>query len=387
MSFTRDASLILTAALTGACAGALASVIVTPRVVQSPSAGPSQATSTRVLVPTSTVPIISLVSAERRGVSPLVPPEFLKRRSTAVGTLYRKPKGSSFEERMLAPEKMLGRAVSLTSDGWFAAPASEIEGLRVADLTLWHGNASYPIERVVVDHLTNMAFLKTRAKELFAPAFVPSNQVSIGAEIWVEALPGGFAPDALLETGYRMNPNDTVSSETAARRFLLSGATKRTDRGGAAWDSNGALVGIIESMAGESMRLIPASLLTRSLASLLETGETRHAALGVRAIDLASLRIDGSRDGLPERGAYLHDDKREGKPAVKPNSSAEKAKLKTGDVILRVERDILDGSADLGEILADYRPGSSVTLHLFRDGKEIDVLVTLDSAATSEPLK
>jgi S1-C subfamily serine protease len=56
-------------------------------------------------------------------------------------------------------------------------------------------------------------------------------------------------------------------------------------------------------------------------------------------------------------------------------------------VILRVERDILDGTLDLGEILADYRPGATVTLRVWRDGTDFDLPVTLGSVTTSEPLK
>ncbi len=42
---------------------------------------------------------------------------------------------------------------------------------------------------------------------------------------------------------------------------------------------------------------------------------------------------------------------------------------------------------DLGELLAEYKPGTTVTLRVLRDGKDLDVSVTLGSAVTGDPLK
>ncbi|MEK7116433.1 MAG: BRCT domain-containing protein, partial [Patescibacteria group bacterium] len=105
----------------------------------------------------------------------------------------------------------------------------------------------------------------------------------------------------------------------------------------------------------------------------------RAESLGVRTLDLVALRVSGARNGLPDRGALVRDDKRGGKMA--------NAKIKIGDVIESVDRDILDGRADLGEILAEYKPNAEVTLRILRDGKTLDVPETLGSILTSEAMK
>ena len=91
-------------------------------------------------------------------------------------------------------------------------------------------------------------------------------------------------------------------------------------------------------------------------------------------------------DALPIRGALLvagaAGATRE--PAVTPRSPAAQGGLQAGDVIERVDRDILDGSADLAEILAGYRPDSRVTLVVRRGAQTIDVPVTLGDVVTSE---
>lgn len=302
--------------------------------------------------------------------------------------IYRKPKsGAALEDRLLGPERLLGRAVALTADGWFVTSASAVESVHLADLTIWRDGASVIIERGVVDRLNGMAFLKTNSRGLPSPAFAQASEIGNGAEVWIESQPDGFAPHVVVDAGARPNPNDIVSSELAVRRFLLNRQTAAGERGSAAWDPSGALVGVIESREGEETRLVPASSIASSFASLLASGEIRHAVLGVRALDLGTARLDGPRNGLPDRGALLRDDKRAGKPGVRSDSPAAKAKLATGDVIVRVDHDILDGTTDLGEILSVYKPNASVTLRVLRGGTDLDIPVTLGSALTSESLK
>ncbi len=61
--------------------------------------------------------------------------------------------------------------------------------------------------------------------------------------------------------------------------------------------------------------------------------------------------------------------------------------LQDGDVIERVEHDILDGSADLGEALLEYRPATTVTFSGTRQGKPMQWTLTLGSVVTSEEVK
>jgi S1-C subfamily serine protease len=61
--------------------------------------------------------------------------------------------------------------------------------------------------------------------------------------------------------------------------------------------------------------------------------------------------------------------------------------LADGDVIERIERDILDGTADLGERLFEYRPGASVSVSGRRRKDAFQAEVTLGAEVVSENLK
>lgn len=382
---TRSVFTLVVASICGALAGAAAGFLSSTYFPEMMSANQLVSTSTTAIpkVPTST---FALVPLERRPAVPLLPPAFAKRRVSAVASLYRKPKGVTLEERLLGSDRLLGQAVALTSDGWFVTSASAIEGMRLADVTLWHNGKSYVIEHGVIDRLNSTAFLKTNASDLSTSAFAHVEDLQSGAELWSERRSGELEPAIVLSTTARTG-TDTVSSETASRRIIASGLSAAGDRGGALWDPNGSLVGLIDSPVGERVRLIPASGIASSFTSLLNHGEIRHAQLGVRALDLADLRLDGLRDSLPESGALIRDEKKTGKLGVTRDLAAFKANLKVGDVILRVDRDILDGSADLGEVLADYQPGTTVTLRVLRGAVDSDIRVVLGKVVTSEPLK
>jgi S1-C subfamily serine protease len=386
LTMNRLFTTLIAASICGALAGAAAG-FTTSSIIPETQSVPIRnivTTSTPIsVVPTST---FELVPLERRIVTPLVPPAFAKRKVSAVATLYRKTKGTAIEERVFTDDRMLGQAVALTSDGWFVTSASVFEGLRLADVTLWYRGSSYTLEKGIIDHINNTVFFKAPATDLVPSAFAHLQELQSGAEMWLETRSGELTPSIVVSINARTSIG-SISSEIISRRIIAGGVSGAGDRGGAAWDPNGSLIGLVDSSAGARVRLIPGSSIATSFASLLKDGEIRHAQLGVNAIDLATMRVDGVRDGLPTYGAWIVDDKKSGKLGITRDLSAFQAKMKTGDVILRVDRDILDGSADLGEILADYQPGTLVTLRVMRQSTDIDVPVTLRQFITSEFIK
>jgi S1-C subfamily serine protease len=67
--------------------------------------------------------------------------------------------------------------------------------------------------------------------------------------------------------------------------------------------------------------------------------------------------------------------------AVNKNSAAEGAKLKQGDVILKINNREVNSVAELQEVVARYRPGNKITLTFLRGGKEMTSSVMLKSKA------
>jgi hypothetical protein len=305
--------------------------------------------------------------------SKAVPDNILARKSPE-GILYEHKKGS---DPALQPGEEIGRVVALTSDGWFAAPLALMQGQRAADLIVWYENAAYPVQKALADQVTQTVFLKTLARNLSVAPFADLTGSRTGTAIWIESDVMDFTPSALVSFNASDNPI-SKSSDKTDRRLVAAGWIASQERGSPAWDSSGSLVGLVESGAQGKIFVIPSLGIAASLQSLLSDGRINHALLGVSSADRSLVRLTPPGDGLPSSGAWIKDQKKGG--------PADVAGLKIGDVILQVDRDILDGSVELGDIIAEFRPGATVDVRVWRKGKEITLPVALGSQISSQQL-
>lgn len=384
VEFRRTVLTLVAAMVSGALAGAIAGWTVAPyvNVPEFPTPAPTEGTGNVTSTPSE--PDVTVIPIDRTPQVSLIPSPFLERRLSPVAGVYRREKGN--DQVLLTDERLVSQAVSVTSDGWFVMPAILPEGLRLSDLLVWHEGVSATPTRAVLDKLSGVIFLKTSLTNLNAPAFARPTDVTPGLAAWLERRAERFESLGVIAAREPLQTLDGVSSEVVARQGLTNGIAATGDRGAPLWSGNGALIGLVISPPGEAMRYIPASAWTASLSSLLSTGNIHHALLGVHATDLAWVHLQ-ERSALPERGALLREDKKGRKPAVTPTAPAFVAGLKAGDVIQRVDRDILDGSADLGELLAEYRPGSRVTLTVLRGTESLEIPVEMGTVVTSQELK
>ena len=329
-----------------------------------------QATSTPSA---SVVPPVQIIPIEPRPLIPAYPPAFLERRVSSVVAVVRRART---EQAVLPAERELGAAVALTSDGWLATSGEAVDSLRLADMGIaWSGRV-FPVRRAVRDTATDIVYLKIDANNLPAVAFARASDVQSGAAVWFEARPGQLRADLVIDES-SMLTRDALSSERAGRRFLVQGLAGETS-GAAVWDGGGKLVGIADVIGEHGMTVIPAEGLGNALAQLIGNGQILRPLLGIRGIDLADIALETSSSSLPGIGTWVRSVPA-GTPAYR--------NLAENDVIERVERDILDGNADLGERLLDYRPGVTLTLYGRRNGQSFQARVTLGSHNSAETIK
>ncbi len=376
MSGMRLALLVVLTATVGSLSGAVTAFVVTPYVapvqIQYRQPVPPIATSTNII--DTTVPP-ALVKLESHLATPLIPPEFVHRGVSPVATLYRKPKGTTLEEKTLTDDHVLGQAVAMTSDGWFITMAIVLTNQHLADLTLWHNDTGYEITQAIIDHVNGTVYLKTAARDVPAAGFGQVIDLLPGSELWTERRAGFFAPTLLMSLVDPHAGSAITSSEIASRRILIDGNVQAGDVGSPVWDVRGSLIGLVDGGAGNALRILPVTSISTSLNSLLTNNRViRHAQLGVRSRDLALWRIDGDRGTLPPNGAFVVEDKK-------------KVGLKSGDVILAIEHDTLDGTQDLGELLSEYKMNAQVVLHIKRNGVDMTIPTTLGAVTTSEAFK
>ena len=237
------------------------------------------------------------------------------------------------------------------------------------------------------DPLTDLAVIKAQGVSGLHPATLGrSTQVAVGEN--VVAIGSPFGLEATVTSGIvsALNRPVSVGSETGQSGQDTTYPAIQTDAainpgnsGGPLVDLNGDVVGInssirtassggLDSSSGGSIGLgfaIPIDQVWPVVQQLRNGQTPTHARLGVSVTDASS------NNGLLT-GAGIE--------AVNQGSAAQKAGLKRGDVVTKVNNDIITGSDSLVATIRGHRPGDHVTLTVVGSGnKTRTVDVTLDS--------
>ncbi|WP_040977493.1 Do family serine endopeptidase [Necropsobacter massiliensis] len=170
-------------------------------------------------------------------------------------------------------------------------------------------------------------------------------------------------------------------SGTYENYIQTDAAVNRGNSGGPLINLNGELIGIntaIISPSGGNAGIafaIPSNMADSLVKQILEYGEVRRGLLGIRGgelnTDLAkAFNVDA------QQGAFVSE--------VLPNSAAEKAGIKAGDVITAINGQRLASFAELRAKIATTGAGKAIELTYLRDGKSQNTKVTLQSDEQSQ---
>lgn len=284
-------------------------------------------------------------------------------------------------EDLLFSHEGIMSAIALTGDGWLVTSGAGITPAKIGEFVIgWKGRLYTP-ERAIRDTSTGLLYLKIPVTNLPAAAFASRRDVSLGAPVWLESSSQQYAPNTLVRLGMATGSRVTFSSDQWNRRYFL--AYTPITSFASVWNERGQLIGFAEGGKGE---VLPADAIRTALTSLLNRGEIRRPTLGVRYVDVYEAYAREAGRDLPQKGALLRADKRLALPAVSPTGPAKTA-LREGDVIDRIDRDILDGTWTLAERVLEYLPGATVVVAGTREGKPFEARVTFGDVVTSEILK
>jgi putative serine protease PepD len=216
-----------------------------------------------------------------------------------------------------------------------------------------------------------------------------SDKVAVGDETIAIGAPFGLSNT--VTTGIISAKNRPVASSDGgsdSRASYMSAlqtdaSINPGNSGGPLLDARGAVIGINSAIqstgnggfgsSGQSGSIglgfaIPINQAKYVAQQLIKTGKPVYAKIG------ASVSLEGTTDGakITEQGAG-------GSAPVEPGGPADKAGLKPGDVITRLDDRVIDsGPTLIGEIWT-HKPGDKVTLTYERADKEHTVDLTLDA--------
>jgi serine protease Do/serine protease DegQ len=145
--------------------------------------------------------------------------------------------------------------------------------------------------------------------------------------------------------------------------------------GGALVNLNGELVGIntaIFSQSGGNIGIgfaIPINLAMQIAEQILETGEVKRGFLGVSMQDISPSLAEAF--GLDRQGGAIINEVLDGSPA-------DKAGLKTGDIVISIDGKQIRDANDLGNRVGLLPVGETIKFKVLRDGKQSEFVVKID---------
>ncbi|OAT34491.1 HtrA family protease/chaperone protein [Buttiauxella brennerae ATCC 51605] len=158
-------------------------------------------------------------------------------------------------------------------------------------------------------------------------------------------------------------------------------AINRGNSGGALVNLNGELIGIntaILAPDGGNIGIgfaIPSNMVKNLTAQMVQYGQVKRGELGILGTELNSelakaMKVDA------QRGAFVSQ--------VMPNSSAAKAGIKAGDVVVSMNGKPITSFSALRAEVGSMPVGSKLTLGLLRDGKPVSVNLELQQSSQTQ---
>ncbi|MDC3393283.1 Do family serine endopeptidase [Luminiphilus sp.] len=232
------------------------------------------------------------------------------------------------------------------------------------------------------DQRSDLALLQVDANDLPFLQLGKSSELKVGE--WVLAIGSPFGLDYSVTAGIVSAKGRSLPTERGENYvpFIQTDvAINPGNSGGPLFNLQGEVVGVnsqIFTRSGGSIGLsfaIPAKVVKNIIEQLEVNGEVVRGWLGV-SIQNVDRTLAESFDLDRPRGALV--------AQVGKDSPAERAGIESGDIIVEVDGEQIEVSADLPHVIGLIAPGSKVPVSLIREGKERSVRVEIGALEANE---
>jgi serine protease Do len=236
----------------------------------------------------------------------------------------------------------------------------------------------------------DIAFLKindAKGQKLTPVTLGDSSKVQVGEKVVAIGNALGQFQNTVTEgiiSGYgrsvQAGDQSGGSSETLQDLFQTDAAINEGNSGGPLVNLGSQVIGINTAIAGNAQNIgfsIPINDVQGVIKSVLNTGKLERPYLGVRYISLTD-DIAAQYKLSVKRGAYIAPGGTQA--AIISGSPADKAGLKEGDIITKVDSTSIDENNSLTSVFGRHSVGDTVSLTVVRDGKTQTIQATLAAA-------
>ena len=265
-----------------------------------------------------------------------------------------------------------GSGVIISEDGYIVTNNHVIKDATELEVTL-NNKKTYKAKLIGTDAKMDIALLKIDSEDkLPYSTFADSDQVKVGE--WVLAVGNPYNLNSTVTAGIVSAKARNLDTNGIQSFIQTDAAVNPGNSGGALVNTRGELIGIntmisspTGSYAGYSFA-IPSNITRKIIEDIMEFGNVQRGALGI-----VGNEINGQMSkelGIKDtQGYYIS--------KVLKNSGAEKAGLRKGDVILKLDSQTITSFPELTGYISTKRPNDRINVTILREGKNMVVPVTL----------
>lgn len=278
------------------------------------------------------------------------------------------------------PRSSVGSGFIISGDGYVMTNAHVIRGM---DKIVVRMNDEEEYEATIVgrDDKTDIAVLKIESDVPFPIVQLgDSDSLQVGQSVLAIGSPYGL--DHTVTSGIISALGRRLPSEDYVPFIQTDAAINPGNSGGPLLDSSGKVIGInsqiispVRAFAGVSFA-IPINVAIDIGNKLRTDGVVHRGRLGIRFEPVNKTIMKAY--GLNEKTGVLVNE-------VTPKTAAEEAGLQSGDILLDFNGTAITDSADLPQIIGNTKPGTEVTLDVWRDGEQITLTTKLGAIANEIP--
>ncbi|SEM28390.1 serine protease, S1-C subfamily, contains C-terminal PDZ domain [bacterium A37T11] len=306
------------------------------------------------------------------------------------------PQGRMQEQAQ--PAQASGSGVIIKEDGYIVTNNHVIENADKIEVVL-PDKRMFEAKIIGRDPNTDLALIKIDAKGLPTVPVGNSDAVQIGE--WVLAVGYPLSLESTVTAGIvsakgrsigiidqkerekmqqgfgfqqQQNPNKQLVTNAIESFIQTDAVINMGNSGGALVNTNGELVGINSALASPSGYYagygfaVPSNLVKKIVEDFVAYGRVNRGLVG---LTFNELNPDNAKElGITDvNGLYVNE--------VVANGAAQKAGIRKGDILTKINGNVINESSDLQERVYRLHPGDKVTLTYKRDGKLHDATVTL----------
>ncbi|HPK84133.1 MAG TPA: trypsin-like peptidase domain-containing protein [Bacteroidales bacterium] len=261
-----------------------------------------------------------------------------------------------------------GSGVIVTEDGYIVTNNHVIEDADEVDVTL-NDNRTFSAEIVGRDPSTDIAVIKIKASSLPYIRFGNSDAIRLGE--WVLAVGNPFNLTSTVTAGIvsaKGRSLGLLDNQYRIESFIQTDAAlNQGNSGGALVNVQAELIGITTAIispsgayAGNSFA-VPTSIVRKVYEDIRQFGEVQRGLLGVNITDVTAELA--KEENLREiKGVYV--------AGVTDDGAAKEAGLAEKDVIIAINDEPVETTADLQEKVSRYRPGDKLEVTYLRKGRK-----------------